>query len=112
MDQLLLDIPAQHPPIHKIVVLEVYDGESILAGTLRLIRQQIWQMLRDVDRVAGAVLQFGDVTMDDLTDASDASVEALWLLIATMSKHGYQVIDTDGREIKTCLRERGLAYQA
>jgi hypothetical protein len=112
MDQLLLDIPAQHPPIHKIVVLEVYDGESILAGTLRRLCQQIWQMLRGVDHAAGGVLQFGDVTKGDLMDASEASVEALWLLITTMNKHRYQVMDTDGREIKTYLRGRGLANQA
>jgi len=112
MDYLLLDIPAQHPPIHKIVVLEDYDGDSILPGILRRLRQRIWQMLRDVDHAAGGVLQFGDVTKDDLIDASEASVESLWLLIITMGKHKYQVIDTDGREIKTYLRERQLAKLA
>lgn len=106
IDQLLLDIPAQHPPIHKIVVLEVYDGESILTDTLRRLRQRIWRMLRDVDHAAGGVLQFGDVTKDDvdcLMYASESSVEALWLLIITMSKYRYQVMDTDGLEIKTYL---------
>jgi hypothetical protein len=109
MDHLLLDIPAQHPPIHKIIVLEVYDGDSILASTLQRLRRRIWQMLRDVDHAAGGVLQFGDVTKDDLMDAREASVEALWLLITTMSKHRYQVMDTDGREINTYLPERGPA---
>lgn len=111
LDHLVLDIPAQHPPIDKIVVLEDYDGESILAGTLRRLRQQIWQMLRDVDHAVGGVLQFGDVTKSDIMGASDASVEALWLLIITMSKHRYQVMDADGREIKSYLLERGLANQ-
>ncbi len=106
IDQLLLDIPAQHPPIHKIVVLEVHDGDSTLTSTLRSLCQRIWRMLRDVDHAAGGVLQFGDVTKDDLdylTYASESSVEALWLLIITMSKYKYQVMDTDGREIKTYL---------
>lgn len=112
LDQLQLNIPAQHPPIDRIVVLEDYDGESILASTLRRLREQIWQMLRDIDHVAGGVLQFGDVTGSDIIDASNASVEALWLLINTMSKHRYQVMDADGREIKSYLPERGLANQA
>lgn len=105
LDHLLLDIPAKHPPIHKIVVLEVYDGDSILTGTLLRLRQRVWQMLRDVDRAAGGVLQFGDITEDDLMDANEASVKELRLLIIIMSNHRYQVVDTDGREIKTYLRD-------
>ena len=112
LDQLQIDIPAQHPPIQKIVVLEDYDGESIFAGTLQRLRQQIWQMLRDVDHAAGGVLQFGDITMSDIMDASKSSVEALWLLIITMSKHKYQVTDADGREIRSYLQGRDLANQA
>lgn len=112
LHQLQIDIPAQHPPIQKIVVLEDYDGHSIFAGTLQRLRQQIWQMLRDVDHTAGGVLQFGDVTMSDIMDASRSSVEALWLLIITMSKHRYQVMDADGREIRPYLLRRDLANQA
>lgn len=108
LDCLLLDIPAKHPPIHKIVVLEFYDGDSILTGTLRRLREQVWQMLRDVDRAAGGVLQFGDVTKDDLMDASLASVEELALLIIIMSNHRYQVMDTDGREIKAYLPDEAF----
>lgn len=58
-------------------------------------------MLRDVDHAAGGVLQFGDVTKDDLDGLKCASAEALWLLILTMSKYRYQVMDADGREIKS-----------
>jgi hypothetical protein len=108
LDRLLLDIPAQHPPIHKIVVLEDYDGESILVVTLRRLRQQIWQMLRDVDHAAGGVLQFGDVTKSEIMDASAQSAFALWMLIITMGKHRYQVMDADEQEIKCHLLERGF----
>ena len=109
LDQLLLDIPAQHPPIHKIVVLEDHDGESLFTVTLRRLHHQIWQMLRDVDHAAGGVLEFGDVTKSDVMDASKESAEALRLLIITMSKHRYQVVDADGQEIKFYLLARGLA---
>lgn len=106
LDYLVLDTPAHHPPIDKIVVLEDYDGESILAHNLRRLSHRIWRMLRDVDHT-GRVLQFGDVTKSDIMDASDATVEALWPLIITMSKHWCQVMDADGQEIKSYLLERG-----
>ena len=87
-------------------MLEVYDGESISTDTLRRLRERIWRMLRDVDHAAGGVLQFGDVTKDDLDGLTYASTEALWLLIITMSKYRYQVMDADGREIKTYFQPR------
>lgn len=114
-DYLQFDIPVHcrldptvtRPPIDKIVVLEDYDGESILVHNLRRLSHRIWQMLRVVDHAAGRVLQFGDVTNRDLMDASHATNEALWSLITTMSKHWCQVMDADGQEIKSYLLEQG-----